>query len=97
MKTKDLYAQQGDALFFKIKSLPKELKLRKDNVAVQGLNRHIVKGKSVKVYEGFISTKDKCLIKHPEHKDIVLPKGNYEVKQVMEYDHWLEERRKVLD
>ena len=90
------YHQQGDALFFPIKSIPKEAKIRKDRVAVEGLNRHLASGKDVKVYHGYIAAKSKTAIKHPEHKDTIL-KGNFQVKKVMEYDHWLEESRIVID
>lgn len=34
---------------------------------------------------------------HEEHKDIVIPKGKYISGIVQEYDHFLEESKKVID
>ena len=34
---------------------------------------------------------------HEEHKPIILPKGEYCSDTVLEYDHFLEESRKVQD
>lgn len=34
---------------------------------------------------------------HEEHKPITLPPGNYEIDIVREYDHFLEEQRRVRD
>jgi hypothetical protein len=95
------YEQQGDALFFPNEKIPKDATLRKDNVAVQGLRRHLAIGKNVKVYDGFIGVPEKgSTIKHPEHSlnaDTKLTFGPWKVNQVMEYDHLLEESRKVID
>lgn len=94
------FDQQGDALFYDYAGkIPKTAKLKKDNVAVEGLKRHIAVGKGVKVYVGFIDAPKGCIIKHAgnEHGDTVLAPGKYEVKQVQEYDHLLEESRNVID
>ena len=34
---------------------------------------------------------------HDEHREINIPEGIYEVRKVVEYDHFLEEARKVKD
>ena len=36
-------------------------------------------------------------VKHPEHNPVKLPKGDWESDQVLEYDHFEEEARKVQD
>jgi len=93
------YHQQGDALFFPIDSIPKDAKLKDNMVAVEGLRRHIAKGKNVKVYEGYLDASEGCIIVHPEHsakRDTYL-KGLFQVKQVVEFDHFLEESRIVID
>lgn len=36
-------------------------------------------------------------IKHEEHKPINLPAGQYKIRKVMEYDHFAEEAREVID
>ncbi len=98
------YHQQGDALFFpsELKAVPKDAKLRLDKVAVEGLKRHTAVGKGVKVYEGWIYAPNGCTIKHGggEHGDTVLSAKEakvWQVKQVLEFDHILEESRKVID
>lgn len=91
------YYAQGDALFFPIESIPFDAKKRSDFVAVKGLRRHIARGDSVQVFDGYVSTSEMCAIEHPEHETLFLEPGNYEVKQVLEYDHLLEESRKVID
>lgn len=91
------YIQQGDMLIFPIEKLPKGLKEKKNKVVVNGLNRHIATGMGVKVYDGYISVKNTARVKHPEHKDVILTKGNYMVKQVQEYSHFDEESRNVVD
>jgi len=101
-KVTGTYHQQGDALFFPVESIPGGLKERADRIAVDGLRRHLAEGKDVKVYEGYVDAPNGCVIRHPEHGEIgggktELPPGKYETKQVMEYDHWLEEARKVID
>lgn len=97
MKQENLVAQQGDMLIYKIDVLPKDLKIRKDNVALDGLKRHVAKGDGTVVFDGYISTSETCIIEHPEHKNIALTPGNYEIKRVVEYDHLLEESRLVVD
>lgn len=34
---------------------------------------------------------------HEEHKEITIPPGDYEVRKVIEYDHFAEEAREVQD
>lgn len=40
---------------------------------------------------------DSAVVTHEEHGAITLPKGNYEICKVREYDHFLEESRAVQD
>jgi len=40
---------------------------------------------------------DEVEVRHEEHKTVTLPKGNYTVRRVQEYDHFLEESRNVQD
>ena len=91
------YFAQGDLLAFPIEKLPDVLKKRDDMVVVDGLNRHLAEGGSVVVYDGFLSAPEGCVIKHPEHNPITLDPGHYEIKKVLEYDHFLEESREVID
>jgi hypothetical protein len=40
---------------------------------------------------------DEAVLTHQEHHDCVLPKGDYQIGIVQEYDHFLEEARHVAD
>ena len=94
------YHQQGDALFFPIDLLPSDATATESNVAAEGLVRHIAK--NAVIFETpdkrrFIQVETQSSIDHPEHKATLLEKGDYEIKKVLEYDHWLEESREVID
>jgi hypothetical protein len=95
------YWQTGDYLYFKTASIPSKRKKRSSGVIIKSPvtgHAHVVVGGSLLVTEDkrmFI--KGPATLKHEEHKDLSLPKGYFEVKQVQEYDHLLEESRAVID
>lgn len=94
------YDQQGDALFFDFDGeIPKDAIPKADNVAVNGLKRHVAIGDGVRVFEGYIDAPSGCVIKHggDDHDDTHLKPGKYRVTRVQEYDHALEESRAVVD
>ena len=45
----------------------------------------------------FVASEKPFTITHEEHKPITIPAGKYEVKRVLEYDHFKEEAKRVLD
>ena len=45
----------------------------------------------------YIKAVDTFTVKHQEHNPITVPPGEYEVKIALEYDHFLEESKKVQD
>jgi|SRR3990167_4096307 len=45
----------------------------------------------------FMSAPKRIVLRHDEHKPIVLPKGSYKVGRIREYDHLAEEARIVQD
>ena len=45
----------------------------------------------------FIRIKQPAMLVHEEHKSIMVDPGMWEVGKVMEYDHFLEEARNVID
>lgn len=96
------YFQTGDLLFFE-DTLPAELEEIKTGIILHSdATNHTHKvhgGKLFKKNDGtmFISTSDMAILKHEEHKDLLLPAGNYRVQIVREYDHLLEESRNVID
>lgn len=95
------YLQTGDVLYFKIDSIPESAKKIKGNLIHQGRDHHhLIEGKFDLYSIGddmFINVKAKSKLTHPEHKTIEIPKGFYKKSIVVEYDHFLEESRQVID
>lgn len=95
--------QQGDVL---IKAV-KEVKGKKLDhlILAQGEatgHCHEIKKGNAELYEegGVLYLKvmdDEVKIQHQEHKEISIPKGDYFVRRVREYDHFAEEARNVRD
>ena len=84
--------RQGDILIEEIKSLPKNLKLKKDNILVHSdSTKHDHTLKSGKVYQDkkgnlFLDVSKKTQIIHTmDHKPINLPKGKYQLVRQVEY------------
>jgi len=96
-----IYYQTGDYLYFKVPALPLKRKKRSSGVIIKSPvtgHAHVVVGGSLLVSDDkrmFI--KGPATLKHEEHKDLSLPEGYFEVKQVQEYDHLAEESRAVID
>ena len=98
-----MFYQQGDIILVRISEI-KGKKLNHLILAtgeVTGHNHCITKG-DVELYEheGTLFLRiysDTAELAHPEHKTIVLPKGDFEIKKVREYDHFAEEVRNVRD
>lgn len=95
------YFQTGDVLYKQVDKFPILRKKVNGNLIHKGENHHhTIKGKfalSEKDGTMFIDAKATCLLQHEEHKTIKLPKGKYKKDLVNEFDHFLEESRKVID
>lgn len=94
------YHQQGDCLAFPIVSLPKGAVLCNHMVVGEGLIRHYLENGKVYELDGvrYVEAGDNCKIVHPEdHETTRLESGFYKIVKVLEYDHWLEESREVID
>jgi hypothetical protein len=98
--------QQGDVILTKIDSIPKGKKIeRKERgyVLADGEttgHAHVIEDEIEMVEKDgvlYIGCKTDVIIKHEEHKHITIPAGNYQIGIVAEYDHFLEEARKVMD
>lgn len=97
--------QQGDILINKIKSIPKGGKKLKHLILAEGEQtghcHQIVSGiTQLIVNDNFMFLKvlsDYAKLKHEEHREIDLPKGNYEIKRVREFDPFEDEIRLVQD
>jgi hypothetical protein len=97
------YYQQGDVLIKKTNEI-KGKKLKHLTLArgeATGHHHTITKG-DAELYEdeGTLYLKvlsDNAELAHQEHKTIVLPRGEYEIDIVKEYDHFSEEVRRAAD
>lgn len=105
-----MYYQQGDILIKKITSLPNDLKseLAKNERFIlaegeaTGHNHSIVAEPLIEFYRGhngrlYLKAEKSCIVTHQEHNEINISPGLYEIDKVQEYDHFLEESRKVID
>jgi hypothetical protein len=98
--------QQGDVVLTRIDSIPQGKKVeRKERgyVLAEGESSghaHTIEEEIEMVEKDgvlYIGCKGDTVIKHEEHKHVTLPAGNYQISIVREYDHFLEEARKVQD
>lgn len=106
------YAQTGDLAYFPLgfpyaenpvaTEIPKEAKRIPGNQvhAAPGGNSHGFKG-SAGVFEHngttFLDAVEDITLTHPEHKDVLLLAGKYEVRHVREKDHFQDLVRAVVD
>lgn len=95
--------QQGDVLLEKVGEAKGE-KLNHLTLAegeATGHHHTITKGKAeLYNHEGTLFLKvnsEEAELTHQEHNTVTLPKGNYKVGIVREYDHFAEEARRVQD
>lgn len=95
------------------KEIPKTAKLFKSNLLLKGTtNSHALYGGQFKLYKDgeriFIDVKKATTLdhvcdhsakkpKHAEHHSQVIPPGQWFVDELLEYDHALEESRRVID
>lgn len=98
---------QGDVLFVAVSERPRGIKKLKHLVLAEGEttgHKHQVTIGVAELYE-IPDTVDKLLcvlsdeatVKHEEHHEVKLPKGDYIVRIAKEYDYDAEEARNVRD
>lgn len=100
---KGQYIQQGDVIIKKVSEV-KGKKLKHLTLALGEATGHhhtIVEG-DAELYEDngklFLRVNSEtAVLGHQEHKAVEIPQGEYEIGIVREYDHFLEESRKVVD
>lgn len=95
--------QQGDVLFKKVNGV-KGRELNHLVIAEGELtgHKHVVTSGEATLYEenGVLYLhvdSDEAVITHEEHKSVTIPKGDWEIGIVQEYDHFAEEARRVKD
>lgn len=99
--------QQGDVLLEKIGEIPVDCKKKERTEKGYILAEGEVTGHAHRIEQEigffekngqlFVKNLEPVKIKHEEHNPVTLPKGNWKVKRVREYDHFLEESREVQD
>jgi|WetSurMetagenome_2_1015567.scaffolds.fasta_scaffold476410_2 hypothetical protein len=103
-----MLVQQGDVLLEKINSIPSNAvenpRTSGGVVLAEGKatgHAHVINDSGVKMFvDGsmiYLSVEKPSRITHEEHKAVDVPKGNYVVRKVQEYDHFKEEARNVQD
>lgn len=112
MKTDFKFIQQGDVLINKINKLPvgaMPVKKQKNKlILAEGEatgHAHVINcppsTEDYQLYQKdgrlYLENKAIALLTHEEHKPVNIPPGAWEIDRVREYDHFLEESRKVQD
>lgn len=97
-----MFYQQGDVIL-KVVSGCKGKKLNHLTLAegeATGHHHTITKG-DAELYEDngtlYLKANEEVELTHQEHNAITLPKGDYKIGIVKEYDHFAEEARRVQD
>lgn len=94
-----LYLQQGD-LMLHLVDIPKGTKVATDLVHKGQAHHHRIRGDFEISTEGndmYVLVKSEATLYHEEHKDLKMPMGAYKKRIVVEYDHWSEESKEVVD
>ena len=107
MVRKELIVRQGDLLLKKVASLPKQAKLIKSDVVLEGEAtghaHRIMNGEIFRFWsltsddQVFIKAKKGAALVHEEHASIELIPGIYEVIRQREYDPDTESTHWVMD
>lgn len=85
------------------KGWQKKMRHKKDNIIIEGeVTGHMHEVENGKIYESpdkkgvmILDAGENCIVKHPEHGPIKMPKGVYEISIQREYDG--KDARKVKD
>jgi len=101
------YGFQGDVILVKIDVIPQGKKIeRKEGkiVLAEGEStghKHVITDDGAELYEKdgklYLSVEKEVTLTHEEHNAVKIKEGKYEVRRAKEYDHFLEESRKVRD
>lgn len=96
------FIQQGDVIVERVEKIQGQ-KIQGMTVAYgKATGHHHTFIDDVELYEkeGVLFCKvltDEAILKHQEHGIVAVPIGDYVVRKVREYDHFLEESREVMD
>ncbi len=100
-----MFQQQGDVMMIPVAQIPESAKPINSNVLAEGEatgHAHRVTGSDCqlleedqKIFMRILS--GDCSVTHEEHADQAVAPGEYEIRQVLEYDHLKEEAHAVRD
>ena len=98
------YFQHGDVKITVVNKIPGDAKKLEHLVLmdgeITGHKHQVVQGEAI-LYEKngvlFLKANTDCTVGHEEHKAITVPKGNYEIGRVVEYDPFEDSIRAVRD
>lgn len=93
------YTQQGDVLLKETISKKGFKAINSDLLYKGESHHHRLKGKFkiLKKENEVLVESSGCVLFHEEHNDVKVPKGLWALDIVKEYDHLLEESRRVID
>jgi hypothetical protein len=89
-----MYYQQGDVLV-----MPSSIPIGAEG-EVTGHRHKVVSGRAALYLLGaamYLRVLEDAKLFHDEHREIILPMGDYAVNFVREYDHFAEEAKRVVD
>lgn len=95
--------QHGDVTIKPVKTIPSGEILVGNTLMDGELTGHahrVTKGSFQLIEKGgvlYFKADSDCVVTHEEHKPMTIPKGNYQIGQVREYDFFEDEIRKVRD
>ena len=94
--------QQGDVLIKRVDSIPASAKKVSHNKLAEGeVTGHAHRAQGGQIYEEngvlYLHTDEETQVVHEEHDVVTIPKGDWQIGIVKEYDHFAEEARRVAD
>jgi hypothetical protein len=96
--------QQGDVTIKPVECLPQGGQKVEGAILAEGEatgHQHKAVGDAVIVLQNlnqrYLAAPHGAEVVHPEHNPIRIPPGNYRIDRVREYDHFMEEQRRVTD
>ena len=95
-----MYLQTGDVLLKQVKTIPTDaIQILTDLLWKGESHHHRLQGqfKIFKQNESIFVASNGAEMIHEEHKTVALPEGLYVLDVVREFDHLLEESRRVID
>lgn len=98
------YYQHGDVTIKKVVEIPENSEKKNHLILmdgeITGHKHQVVDGEAILFEKDgvlYLKADTKCTVGHEEHKAITIPKGNYKIGRVVEYDPFEDAIRSVRD